>query len=68
LERIASVCRARVSEEPNPPAPFPRREGGEQHSAEPDSIPARGMLRAGTPPSLLGKGAGGLGSAEGTPR
>jgi tRNA uridine 5-carboxymethylaminomethyl modification enzyme len=37
------------AEEPNPPTPFPKREGG-----------AGGAL---TPPSLLGKGAGGLGSS-----
>jgi hypothetical protein len=36
-----------VEAEPNPPAPFPRREGGAGLS----------------PPSLLGKGAGGLGSS-----
>jgi len=51
-------------EEPNPPAPFPEREGRAGPS-ETDS--ARGLFGAGTPPSLLGKGAGGLGSSEGTP-
>jgi hypothetical protein len=39
--------------EPNPPAPFPKREGGERE----DNTPA--------PPSLLGKEVGGLGSAAG---
>jgi cysteine desulfurase len=48
--------------QPNPPAPFPKREGGGFVSEDTDSDPARGMLRASAPPSLLGKGAGGLGS------
>jgi energy-coupling factor transporter ATP-binding protein EcfA2 len=57
--------------EPNPPALFPKREGGEFAIAEPDTNPARGMFDMGAPPSLLGKGAGGLGSSflllDGTP-
>ena len=48
-----------AAQQPNPPAPFPRREGGEEED---------GTL---APPSLLGKGAGGLGSPftllDGTP-
>jgi len=40
--------------EPNPPAPFPKREGGENPRKTLDS----------SPPSLLGKGAGGLGSSS----
>ena len=53
LERIVETCQVRVTlgQEPNPPAPFPKREGGE----EADNTLA--------PPSLLGKGAGGLGSS-----
>jgi apolipoprotein N-acyltransferase len=50
--RTARVRRALGwEEEPNPPAPFPKREGGEEE----DSTLS--------PPSLLGKGAGGLGSS-----
>jgi hypothetical protein len=41
------------TEEPNPPAPFPKREGGE-FSRRPPGI---------SPPSRFGKGAGGLGSS-----
>src|SRR5947209_5029802 len=40
------------SEEPNPPAPFPKTEGGEL---------SRVFLES-SPPSRFGKGAGGLGS------
>ena len=39
-------------EEPNPPTPFPKREGG------------AGVLTSISPPSLLGKGVGGLGSSS----
>ena len=42
-----ALLRALIAEEPNPPTPFPKREGG------------AGV----TPPSLLGKGVGGLGSS-----
>jgi tRNA A-37 threonylcarbamoyl transferase component Bud32 len=49
--------------EPNPPAPFPRREGG----AHAHSLPRAGSVpesaTTNPPPSLLGKGAGGLGSS-----
>src|SRR5947207_307333 len=41
---------------PNPPAPFPKREGGED---------PRGLIDF-SPPSLLGKGAEGLGSSSAT--
>jgi radical SAM-linked protein len=54
---------AAVVEEPNPPAPFPKREGGGLATEDSVSDPARGMLGASAPPSLLGKGAGGLGSS-----
>jgi UDPglucose--hexose-1-phosphate uridylyltransferase len=47
--------------EPNAPAPFPQREGGGFALDEPDSDTAREQFGARTPPSLLGKGAGGLG-------
>jgi SNF2 family DNA or RNA helicase len=42
-----------LERQPNPPAPFPKREGGENPRKPFES----------SPPSLLGKGAGGLGSA-----
>ncbi|MBM3980534.1 MAG: glycosyltransferase family 39 protein [Planctomycetes bacterium] len=45
----------RRGEEPNPPAPFPKREGGEI------------AMSSLSPPSLLGKGAGGLGSCACAP-
>jgi tRNA(Ile)-lysidine synthase len=51
------------AEEPNPPAPFPKTEGG----AHAPNLPRAGLLSgsatAEPPPSLLGKGAGGLGSS-----
>ncbi|MBM3980342.1 MAG: type I polyketide synthase [Planctomycetes bacterium] len=53
--RMSGLTREKLEQvwgqrQPNPPAPFPKREGGEADSSLP-------------PPSLLGKGAGGLGSA-----
>jgi 4-amino-4-deoxy-L-arabinose transferase-like glycosyltransferase len=51
IEAVWRGVKACRREEPNPPAPFPKREGGEDTSA-------------GSPPSLLGKGAGGLGSSH----
>jgi pyruvate dehydrogenase E2 component (dihydrolipoamide acetyltransferase) len=67
---------APLAEEPNPPAPFtvcegepkvppvtPSSEGGGFAPDEPDTNSARGRLCASAPPSLLGKGAGGLGSS-----
>jgi len=54
-----------VSEEPNPPTPFPKKEGG----AEPEPQTEReregegAPLTSLTPPSFLGKGVGGLGSS-----
>ncbi|MBM3979735.1 MAG: cell division protein FtsK [Planctomycetes bacterium] len=57
--------------EPNPPAPFPEGEGGEGAIEDTITNAARGQFGARTPPSLLGKGVGGLGSAllllDGTP-
>jgi uncharacterized protein (UPF0261 family) len=47
LTNAAGAMIGMVGAEPNPPAPFPKRKGGE----------------GSTPPSLLGKGAGGLGSS-----
>jgi epoxyqueuosine reductase len=68
LETVRSVLMVGMEygghEEPNPPAPFPRREGGGFARADTDSNPARGELSASAPPSLLGKGAGGLGSSR----
>jgi len=52
-----------MSGEPNPPAPFPEREGGEEQSEGTGGNAARGELRASAPPSLRGKGDGGLGSS-----
>src|SRR4051812_38778726 len=49
--------------EPNPPAPFPRREGGATTRSAGDSVQRR-ALGALAPPSLLGKGAGGLGPSS----
>jgi hypothetical protein len=45
---------------PNPPAPFPTREGGAQGRSRGDRRQRR-ALWPGPPPSLVGKGAGGLG-------
>src|SRR5205085_1936985 len=51
--------RKAAAKQPNPPAPFPKREGGERPAA---GIPGDGVSSgAGSPPSFLGKGAGGLG-------
>jgi ATP-dependent Clp protease ATP-binding subunit ClpA len=49
--RATAAASAPFAEEPNPPTPFPRGEGGGKGSS------------ASSPPSLLGKGAGGLGSS-----
>ena len=48
---IAGLHALVTLEEPNPPAPFPKKEGGEDTSSL-------------APPSFLGKGAGGLGSSD----
>ncbi len=51
-------------EEPNPPTPFPKKEGG----AEPKAEDANGAsLTPLSPPSFLGKGVGGLGSVPSLP-
>jgi 4-hydroxy-3-polyprenylbenzoate decarboxylase len=52
---------------PNPPAPFPKREGGGSALADTGTSQARGELNALSPPSLLGKGVGGLGSSLALP-
>jgi len=46
--------------QPNPPAPFPKKEGG----AEPKTDDGGAPLKPLAPPSFLGKGAGGLGLAQ----
>jgi chromosome segregation protein len=51
-----------ASAEPKAPAPFPKSEGGGFALEESNGDTARGMLDTSAPPSLLGKGAGGLGS------
>ena len=43
---------------PNPPSPFPKREGGAGQSPFASPLPSE----ASSPPSLRGKGVGGLGS------
>jgi dTDP-4-amino-4,6-dideoxygalactose transaminase len=63
--RVAELLAALGSEEPNPPTPFPKREGGGFALADTDSHTARGESNASAPPSLLGKGAGGLGCLAG---
>jgi two-component system sensor histidine kinase and response regulator WspE len=50
LEPVFTAMARGEEIQPNPPAPFPLREGGEREEAS-------------APPSLLGKGAGGLGSS-----
>jgi uncharacterized protein (TIGR02421 family) len=45
---------------PNPPAPFPQREGGAQGQSRGGWV-RRPALGPGSPPSLVGKGAGGFG-------
>src|SRR5262249_21856377 len=55
----AVAAALRADPEPNPPAPFPLREGGERLAA---GHPGNGEAnQAGSPPSFSGKGAGGLG-------
>ena len=60
--------RPRRRGEPNPPAPFPEKEGGDGAA----SPPARGETQSNagglSPPSFSGKGAGGLGSSVTAPR
>jgi hypothetical protein len=51
------------AEEPNPPAPFPTREEGVRAHDSPRAGSQIVSETANSPPSLLGKGAGGLGSA-----
>jgi arylsulfatase A-like enzyme len=57
-------------EEPNPPTPFPGREGGENADPSPTPPPRGEGLqtedRSLAPPSLPGKGVGGLGSSTHT--
>src|SRR5262245_24523338 len=48
-------------EEPNPPSPFPKREGGELGNSLPRDRDRDGSSDQAPPPSLLGKGDGGLG-------
>ncbi len=50
---------APAREEPNPPTPFPKKEGGAEPKAEDEGAPSASL----PPPSFLGKGVGGLGSA-----
>jgi len=50
-----------VFEEPNPPAPFPKKEGGARQKTEHELAPS-GSGSGPAPPSFSGKGAGGLGS------
>ncbi len=45
-------------EEPNPPTPFPGKEGGAKQKPASEGAPSSTL----SPPSFLGKGAGGLGS------
>src|SRR5262245_56790731 len=54
------VLIGKVVKRPNPPAPFPRREGGEGHSGSKSSCVSESITPL-APPSLVGKGAGGLG-------
>jgi hypothetical protein len=56
----ARAARALGGASPNPPSPFPDREGGAKGSSHGDSI-QRPALEPGSPPSLSGKGDGGLG-------
>jgi acyl transferase domain-containing protein/acyl carrier protein len=48
---------------PNPPSPFPLREGGAQGPSAGDRLQRR-VLEPGSPPPLRGKGDGGLGEAR----
>ncbi len=51
-------------EEPNPPTPFPGKEGGEIPSESVNVEGSAGGNARPSPPSFLGKGAGGLGSSR----
>jgi len=51
------------AKKPNPPTPFPVREGGEKHGEAEPSCLAESITPL-SPPSLLGKGVGGLGSSN----
>jgi 16S rRNA (cytosine967-C5)-methyltransferase len=48
-------------EEPNPPIHFPKREGGARAPSSPRAVSLTTSSGANPPPSLVGKGAGGLG-------
>jgi heavy metal translocating P-type ATPase len=72
LTLIFSSTRVGCAKEPNPPSPFPKRERGGAESDEPigsgvfETSPARSPSQfspSAPPPSLRGKGDGGLGSA-----
>ncbi|MFO0849749.1 MAG: substrate-binding domain-containing protein [Gemmataceae bacterium] len=54
------------SSQPNPPTPFPKREGGENTLPPVEDGPVAGTSTPLAPPSLLGKGAGGLGFGTAT--
>jgi very-short-patch-repair endonuclease len=80
LARIVAECQRRVAslEEPNPPSPFPKKEGGGAESYESHSEMSGSTAHPHTnqpntsdpapPPSFLGKGDGGLGSSRGGKR
>jgi heavy metal translocating P-type ATPase len=76
LTLIFSSTRVGCAKEPNPPSPFPKREGGERArsllgasqslsalATSHPSLDVHGSLNPAPPPSPRGKGAGGLGSA-----
>jgi len=48
-----------LGEEPNPPTPFPKKEGGAEPEPKDENTPSAPL----SPPSFLGKGVGGLGSS-----
>src|SRR5437868_5823122 len=57
--RPARPPEGRKAEEPNPPAPFPKREGGARTSGVERLDVSRSGLNSRSPPSVLGKGVGG---------
>jgi len=75
VEQLVRLRNLTPRGEPNPPAPFPKKEGGDFSSRVLDDReplrPAGASAKAGgdatpSPPSFLGKGAGGLGSSLAT--
>src|SRR5262245_6967693 len=61
-DEVQEILDGLEAKKPNPPTPFPNREGGEEPRGSESSCLAESITPL-SPPSLLGKGVGGLGSS-----